>query len=103
MEFLKVGVAQHQPVVGVPQNESLRDRFDGIAQAHVCRDCLFHEAFLLRDIDCDPDEMQARLVDLPHELTARAQPYPMPVRVAHAESMVDCGHRCIGKLDGKLV
>ena len=103
MQFLEIGVAQHQPIVGVPQHEGFRDRFDGVTQAHVGGDRPLHQALLLGDVDGDADEMQAGLARLAHQFATRAQPDPMAVGVAHAEGMVDRGRLCFRKFGGEVV
>ena len=40
MQLLKIRIAQHQAVVGVPQHERFRDGLDGVAQPQVRRDGL---------------------------------------------------------------
>ncbi len=89
MQFLEIGIAQHQAVVGVPQHEGFRDGLDGVAQAHVGGDGLLDQALLLGDVDRDADQMRARLARLAHQLAARAQPDPVAVGVAHAEGVID--------------
>ena len=60
VQLLEIGIAQHQPVVGVPQHEGFRDGLDGVAQAHVGGDRLLHQVLLLGDVDRDADQMQGR-------------------------------------------
>ena len=47
--------------------------------------------------------MQAWVIRLAHKFATGAQPYPMAVRVAHAEGMVNRGRRCIRKFDSEVV
>ena len=103
VQLLEIGVAEHQPVVGVPQHEGLGDGLDGVAQPHVGGDGLLHQALLLGDVDGDADQMQAGIVRLVHQLAARAQPDPVAVGVTHAEGVVDRGDLGVGKLRGEVV
>ena len=89
VQILEVGIAQHQPVVGVPQHEGLRDGLDGVAQAHIGGGGLLDQGLLLGDVDRDADQMQAGLAGLAHQLAARAQPDPFAAGMAHAEVVVD--------------
>ena len=103
VQLLEVGIAQHQPVVGVPQHEGFRDGLDGVAQAHVGGGGLLDQRLLLGDVDGDADQVQARLAGLAHQLAARAQPDPVAVGVAHAEVVVDGVGLGVGELGGELV
>ena len=89
MQFLKVRIAQHQAVVGVPQHEGFRDGLDGVAQPQVRRHGALDQGFLLGDVDGDADQMQAGFALLARQFAARPQPQPAAVGVAHAEGMVD--------------
>jgi hypothetical protein len=57
--LLEVRIAQHQPVVGVPQHEGFRYGLDGVAQPQIRRHRAFDQALLLGDVDGDADQMQA--------------------------------------------
>ena len=103
MQFLEVGIAEHEPVVGVPQHECFRDGLDRIAQPHVGGGGLLHQRLLLGDVDGDADQVQPRFAVLPRQFAARPQPQPAPVGVAHAEGMVDRLHVAARKLPGKIV
>ena len=89
MEALELGIAHHQPIIPVPEDEGFGDGFERIAQAHVggCR--AFGEDFLLGRVDSDADEMSRGVWCLTDEFGAGAQPNPMAFRVAHAECVVD--------------
>ena len=103
MQLLKIRIAQHQAIVGIPQYEGFRDGLDGVAQPHVGGDSFLDQVLLLGDVDGDADQMQARLAGLAHQLAARAQPYPVAVGVAHAEGVIDCGRSRIGEFGRELV
>ncbi len=103
VQLLEIGIAEHETIVGIPQHEGFRNGLDGVAQAQVGGDGLFHQVFLLGNIDRDADQMQTRLARLAHQLAARAQPHPVAVGVAHAEGVIDDGHLGVGELAGKLV
>ena len=89
VQLLEIRIAQHQPVVGIPQHEGFRDGLDGVAQPHVGGHRLLDQVLLLGDVDGDADQMQAGLARLAHQFAAGAQPDPVAVGVAHAEGMVD--------------
>ena len=91
VQLLEVGIAQHQPIIGVPQHECFRNGLDGVAQAQVGGDGFLHQVLLLGDVDGDADEMRPRFARLAYQFAARAQPDPMAVGVAHAEGVVDKG------------
>ena len=59
VQRLEIGVAQHQPIVGIPQHEGFGDGLDGVAQPHVRRGGLLDHRFLLGDVDGDAEQMQA--------------------------------------------
>ena len=103
VQLLEVGVAQHQPVLGVPQHEGFRDRLDGVAQPQVGGDGHLDQVLLLGDVDGDADQVQARLAGLVHQLAARAQPHPVAVGMPHAEGAVDGAGPGVGELRGELV
>ena len=103
MQFLKVRIAQNQPVIGVPQHEGFRDGLDGVAQPQVGGDGAFDEILLLGDVDGDADQMQAVFAVLARQFAARAQPQPASVGVAHAEGMIDRLHLGVGELGGELI
>ena len=103
VQLLEIGIAQHQPIVGVPQHEGFRDGLDGVAQAQVGGHRLLHQVLLLGDVDGDADEMRTGLARRAHQLAARAQPHPMAVGVAHAEGVVDGRHLGVDDLGGELV
>ena len=103
MQLLEIRIAQHQAVIGIPQHEGLRDGLDGVAQAHVGGHRLFDQVLLLGDVDRDADQMQARLARLVHQLATGAQPHPVAVGVAHAESVIDGGGVGFGEFGGEIV
>ena len=103
VQVLEIRIAQHQPVVGVPQHEGLGDGLDGVAQPHVGGDRALDQALLLGDVDGDADQMQTGLARLAHQLAARPQPDPVAVGVAHAEGVVDRGGFGFGELGGDIV
>src|SRR4029434_9317351 len=47
--------------------------------------------------------MWSRYAALAHQRAACAQPYPVARGVTHAERMIDCGRRCVGKFSCELV
>ena len=73
VQRLEVRIAQHQPVVGVPQHEGLRNGLDGIAQPHVRRRGLFRHRLLLGDVDGDAEQMEPGLVGLARDLGGYAR------------------------------
>ncbi len=89
VQFLEVRIAQHQPIVGVPQHERFWDCFDGIAQPQVRRDGALDQMLLFGDIDGDADQMRPGIPRLMGQFAARAQPHPMAVGMAHAERVID--------------
>ena len=103
MQFLEIGIAEDQSIIGIPEHEGFRNGLDSVAQTHVGGGRLFHQVLLLGDVDGDADQMRAGLARLAHQLAARTQPHPMAVRMAHAEGLVDGGGAGIGKLGGELV
>ena len=103
VQLLKIRIAQHQTIIGIPYHEGFRDSLDGIAQAHVRGHRLFDQILLLGDVDRDADQTRARLARLAHQLATRAQPDPMAVGVAHAEGMIDGGRRGFGDLRRQVV
>ena len=103
MQLLKIGIAQHKAIVGIPQYEGLGDGLDGVAQPHVGRDGFLDQVFLFGNVDGDADQMQTGLAGLAHQLAARAQPYPVAGGVTHAEGVIDRGRCRIGELSRELV
>src|SRR5262245_8079613 len=103
MQSLKIGIAKHKPIVSVPQDECFRNSLNRITQAHICGDGFFYQALLLSYVNRDPDEMQAGVVGLANKFAAGAQPYPVAVRMTHAECMIDRGRGCVRKFDGEVV
>src|SRR5215467_11323392 len=103
MQFLKVGIAENETIVGIPQDEGFWNCLNCVAQPHVGGDSLLDQAFLLCDIDSDPDQVQARLPRLAHKLASRTQPHPMAGSVAHTESVIDRCCSCIGQLGGEFI
>ncbi len=103
MQFLEIRVAQHQPVIGVPQHEGFRNGLDGVAQPQIggCR--ALHQAFLLGDIDGDTDDVEAGLTLLAGQFAAHPQPNPSAVGMAHAEVMIDGLHFGVGELHRQAV
>ena len=61
VEALVLGVAQHQPMAGIPQHEGLRDRFDRVAQTLVGRRRRFRLALALGDVEGDADSVGSRV------------------------------------------
>src|SRR5205085_7119147 len=103
MQALEFGIAQYEPVVGVPDDESFRNRLDRIAEPHLRGGTLLGEALLLGDVYRDADEVRMGLAGIAHKLTARAQPDPGAARMAHAEHAVDAGIARVGELRGELI
>ena len=58
VQLLVLGIAHHQPVVGVPQDEGFRDRLDGVAEADIGGLRALDEPHLLGDVDGDADEVR---------------------------------------------
>ena len=103
VQLLEVGIAQYQPIIGVPQHEGFRDRLDRVAQTQVGGDRLLHQGLLLGDVDGDADQMRPRFARLAHQLAARAQPNPVAVGMTHAEGVVDESQFRVDELGGELV
>ena len=103
MQLLEIGIAKHQPIVGVPQHEGFRNGLDGVAQAQIGGHRLLHQVLLLGDVDGDADQMRPRLARLAHQLATRAQPHPMAAGVAHAERVVEECHLGIDEFGGELI
>ena len=97
VQFLKIGIAKNQAVIGVPQHEGFRDRLDGVAQPQIRGRCFRHKILLFRNVDRDTDEMQSRLVLLARQFASYAQPQPAAVGMAHAEGVVDRLRLRVGK------
>ncbi len=72
VEFLKIGIAQNQAIVGVPQHEGFGNRLDGIPQPQIGGRRPLHQILLFGDIDRDADEMQSRFVFLARQFAAHA-------------------------------
>jgi hypothetical protein len=89
VQALEFRIAHHEAVVGIPQHEGLRNRLDGIAQAHVGGFGLLGEQLLVGDVDGDADEMRAFVRSMLHELGARPQPDIFATAVADAEGVVN--------------
>ncbi len=60
MQLLKLVVAQHETVFRRPTGRRPRNGFDRIAQAYIGGDGLFDQAFLLRHVHCDTDQVGRR-------------------------------------------
>ncbi len=89
VQGLEFRVAEHEPVVGVPQHEGFRDRVDRVAQARIGLRRVFGERPLVGDVDRDADEMLAGVVGIAHQLGPGAQPDPDSRRAADAEIVID--------------
>ena len=103
VQLLEIGIAQHQPVLVVPQHEGFRDGLDGVAQAEIGGGGPLDQRLLLGDVDRDADQVQAGLAGLAHQLAARPQPDPFAAGVVHAEVVVDGAGLGVGELGGDLV
>jgi hypothetical protein len=103
VQALEVRIAEHQPVVGVPQYEGFRDGLDGVAQPQVGFHSALGEASLLGDVDGDADQVRAAAVLALAELAAHPQPDPVAVGMAHPEGLVDvielAGDELIGDVE----
>src|SRR6516162_6490249 len=103
MQLLEIRIAQHQSILCIPKYERLRDRLDSVTQSQIRFDRFLHKRLLLGDVDRDADQVWASIPGLMHEFATRAQPYPISVRMAHAERVVDqCGFR-IDQVPGEFV
>ena len=102
VQFLEVRIAQHQPIVGVPQHEGFRDGLDGVAQPQIGGGGALDQVLLLGDVDGDADQMQAGFAVLARQFAAHAQPQPAAVGVPHAEGVIDRLQLGVGQLRGQL-
>ena len=91
MELLVLGIAQHQPVVGVPQHEGLRDVLDRIHQAEFGFLVQLVGQFLLADVEHDAHQVRVAFGLSRRQRHARPQPHIVAVLVAHAEFLVEGG------------
>ncbi len=89
VQLLKLGIAQHEAILGIPQHERFRDRLDRVPQPDVGGGGALGEALLFRHVHRDADEMRPGIGILADDFGARAQPDPVTARVAHAERAVD--------------
>ncbi len=89
VKLAELRVAEHQPVVGIPEHERFGDGLHGVSQAHVGRGAALDEAALVRDVDRDPDEVAAAVFRLDDHLGTGAQPEPPAIRHSHPEIVVD--------------
>ena len=103
MQRLKVRIAQHQAIVGVPQHERFRYGLDGVAQPQIRGHRLLHQAFLLGNVDGDADQVQSGFAFLARQFAARPQPHPAAVGVTHAKGVIERGHLGVGELRGQIV
>ena len=93
MELLVLGIAQDEPVVGIPQHEGLRDILDRVLEAEL-RFLVELVGELLRgDVDGDADEMRRILAGRMRKLGARPEPHPVAALMAHAEFVIE--HRLL--------
>ena len=102
VELPELRVPQDQPLARVPQDEGLRDGFDGVAQPRVGAFRLAFQRLLLRHVDRDADEVRV-VVAVEDELRAQPHARPAPVVAAHAEAAVDrlavSGQRVVAEMD----
>ena len=103
VQVLELGIAQHQPIAGVPQHERFGNGLDGVAQAQIGGERLLHQVLLFGGVDGDADEMHAVAVGGPEDLAAHAQPDPVAMGMAHAEGAIDRRRLAVGDERGNLV
>jgi len=92
VQALEMRIAQHQPVLRIPEHECFRDRLDGVPQPHVRFDRARGEALLLGDVERDADQVTAAIAAGLGQFAAHAQPDPVTIGMAHAEGLVDMAH-----------
>jgi hypothetical protein len=99
--LLVMGIAHHQTVVLVPQDEGFRGGFDGVGKALVGFGVALRKAVLFGHIHGDADD--ARAVIGADDLGAGAQPDIMALGMAHAENLIDLAQVAAADGSGKLI
>ncbi|OWK25267.1 hypothetical protein AJ87_12325 [Rhizobium yanglingense] len=93
--LLEVGVAHHQAVILVPENEGFRRAFDRVRKALVGLGVTLREAMLLGHVHRDADHVDAAGIAADH-LGAGAHPHIVAAGMAHAEDLVDLAGTALG-------
>ncbi len=89
VELLVFRIAHDQLVVGIPQDEGLRNVLDRILEPELCFLIELLGELLLRDVDDNADEMRRLLARGCGELGPGPQPHPLAVAMPHPELAVE--------------
>ena len=89
-------IAEHQPIAGIPQDESLGNGFDRLPQSLVGGRRGLRLTLALGHVESDPDQAEAAAFLVLDDFSALAQPDPASVGSAHAELDLDAFAAALG-------